>query len=251
MKNISFLLLVVLFASCKGDMPAAEFEPNDIDAYVADKLDDSQIYDVSQSLRFSRDNETYEVVQYMQNDTVVLFLETHITQEEQIIRQFFYRGGILVFVDESIGSNVAEIPFTQRQTYFEGDKIVKSQQRSTEYEMDLKNLEFEKTEVALSDFDFQKPVNAMDQKGEFEMTFEEFIVVDQTYLILENPESEFDVALFVNSAHPLLDKLFAVPADYVGKTIFVTHQFISMNGVERMLFVDAFFVKDEEIAPAN
>lgn len=244
MRNSAYLLILFFLIACSGEQ-GIEISTTEIDAYVSDKMGESQIFDVSQSLRFSRENETYEVVRYMQNDTVVLYMETDVTKDEQIIRQTFFKEGVPVYVDEFIASNINEIPFTQRKIYLDGLNIIESYEKSAFAEMDLEGIDYEKANADISEFDFARPDSALQQKGDFEMSFEEFIIIDpQTYLILENNESKYDVALFVSEEHPVLTQLFANPDDNKGRTIFVTHQFVLMNGIERMLFIEGEFIDD-------
>ena len=246
-KYLAYFLFLGLIIGCKGEASeqGMEISSNEIDLYVEEKLSDSQEYDVSQSLRFSRENETYEVVRYMQNDSVILYLETDITANEQVVRQTFFKDGLPIYVDEYVASNTAELPFTQRKTYLDGVNVLKAYERSSQNESDMEFLEYQEIELASDAFDFERPTNAMLQKGDYEMKFEEFIVIDpQRYLILENEKSKYDVALFIAEAHPLLDQLFADPEGNIGRTIFVVHQFVLMNGIERTLFVDGYFTDE-------
>lgn len=233
-----FVLSVGLF-SCKGEK-ALELTVEDIDVYVDEKLGPDQMYDVGQSLRFSRDEETYEVVRYVQEDTVVLYLETHTTAQEQVVRQTFFKEGLPVFVDEYISSNVAEEPFMQRKVYLDGSSIMECQERKSASEFDLEYMEFAEGDVALDAYDFDKPGNAMEQRGEFELKFEEFLnIPPQKYMILENESSKYNVALFVSDEPNALITTFELdPEAHKGETVFITHQFILMNGIERMLFVE-------------
>ena len=247
MKKIGYFLIVFLFLSCKGEKGLV-ISTDEIDRYVADKSGESQLYDVTQSLRFSKANETYEVVEYLQNDTVILYIETHVTEEEQVIRQTFFKNGVPIYVDEYFASNLVENPFSQRKIYLDGVNAIRSFSKTAEYEDDLEFIEFADASILIDEFDFDRPKNAMLQQGDYEMKFEEFIIIDpQTYLILENSTSNYDVALFVTEAHPLLDELYANQAGNKGRTIFVTHQFVLMSGIERMLFMDGYFVEDPEI----
>ncbi|MFT5820441.1 MAG: hypothetical protein ACI8ZM_001683 [Crocinitomix sp.] len=238
MKNGLYLILIFLLVACGGKQGIV-ITPAEIDTYVTDKLSESQVYDVSQSLRFSRENETYEVVRYMQNDTVVLYIETDVTKDEELVRQTFFKEGVPIYVDEFIASNIQEAPFTQRKIYFDGVNVIESYEKKSTIEYDLEEMEYGKANVKIEEFDFAKPDSALQQKGDFEMKFEEFIIIDpQTYLILENAQSDYDVALFVSEENALLTQLFADPDEYKGRTIFVTHQFVLMNNIERMLFID-------------
>lgn len=240
MKNLGYFVIALLLVSCGSDQNL-EISSNEIDQYVTEKTDPSQEYDVSQSLRFSRENETYEVVRYMQNDSVILYLETEVTADEQVVRQIFYKHELPIYVDEYIASNVNEKPFTQRKIYLDGEHVISAFARSSDSESELEFLEYEEADVEDEELDFKRPRNAMKQEGEFELAFEEFITIDQTYLILENAESKYDVALFVNGPHAELDKIYADPAAHKGRPFFVTHQFVLMNGIERTLFIDGYF----------
>ena len=244
MKKYVFLLLIPLFFACKGEQ-GMEITVDEIDAYVEQKLSDSEMYDVSQSLRFSHENETYEVVKFMQNDTVVLFMETVSNVDEQVLRQVFYMHGKPVFVDEVIARNTEVAPFTQRKVYLDGSQVIESYERTGSMESELQFVDYEPASVAEDEYDFGKAERAMAQKGEFELLYEEIMQVgDQRYLILENPESKFDVALFIAEPTTFLVDLEVNTATYKGRPLFVTHQFILMSGVERMLYMDAYFADE-------
>lgn len=241
LKLICFSLVLTLLFACGGNGPeeTLDVSTTEIDTYVSDKLSESQEYDVTQSLRFAHDTETYEVIEYMQNDTVVLFMEIHYTDELQTVRQTFFKEGLPVYVDELLVKNVLENPFTQRKTYLNGADVIESYERYAENETDLEYMEYAEVDIDWESFDFQRPADAIHQEGEFKMQFGEFIIIDpQTYLILENESGYYDVALFVSEPHPLIDQLNGDPESYEGQTIFVNHQFVLMNGIERMLFID-------------
>jgi len=251
MKRIGFILILALFSACNSQ-PSLEISVEDIDIYVAEKLDESQIYDVTQSLRFSRNDETYEVVQYLQNDSVVLYLETLISNEENITRQVFFKEGFPIYVSEYISKNTEITPFSQREVYLDGASVIEARERLADNESDLEYIEYQKIALEIDVYDFSRLENAILQKGEFEMKFGEFIVINpQSYLILENTESDYEVALFITEEHPVLDELFDHPEENKGRSIFVNHQFVSMSGIERMLFIDGFFKEEEETAEAN
>ncbi len=245
MRKRIYLLFIPLFFACKGE-EAMEITVDEIDAYVEQKLSDSEMYDVSQSLRFSHESETYEVVKFMQNDTVVLFIETSATDQEQVMRQVFYMHGKPVYVDEIIAKNTDVNPFTQRKVYLDGNSVMEGYLRTGSMESELEFVDYEKASISEDEYDFDKAERAMAQQDEFELQYEEIMKVgDQRYLILENPESKFDVALFIAEPTPFLVDLEEHTNEYKGKTLFVTHQFILMSGVERMLYMDAYFTEDK------
>jgi hypothetical protein len=254
-RNRYFLTLIFgittfLMASCGGGK-TIDITPEEIDAYVAEKLDANQLYGVSQSLRYSKENETYEVVEYIQDDSVVLYVITHAMEQEQVNRQVFYKHGVPIFVDELVSSNVADLPFTQRRIYMDGANVLRSEERSSAFEDELQYLDFESVSVDLDDYDFEKPKRALLQQDEFALFFEEFIIIPpQEYLILENEESGFNVALFIADGddHPFLMQLKDDPEKYRGRPVFVTHQFIVMSNIERMLFINGYFTDEENAA---
>lgn len=242
--KIAYLLLIPAFFACKGE-EGMDISRDEIDAYVEEKLSDSQLYDVSQSLRFSHDDDTYEVVKFMQEDTVVLFMETSATYDEQVLRQVYFKHGKPVYIDEVIASNTAVSPFTQRKIYLNGSAVIEGFKRTGSVESELTSVDYESVDVSVDEFDFDKAERAMGQKGEFEMRFEEIMQVGaERYLILENQESKFDIALFISEPTPFLIDLEENADAYKGKALFVTHQFILMSGVERMLYMDGYFVNE-------
>jgi|GEM_PF-1249249 len=245
MKKRIYLVLIPLFFACKGE-EALDITVDEIDAYVEQKLSDSELYDVSQSLRFSHEAESYEVVKFMQNDTVVLFMETISTGLQQVMRQVFYMHGKPVYVDEIIAKNSDVTPFTQRKVYLNGSSVMEGYLRTGSMESELEFVDYETASISADEYDFDKAERAMAQQEEFELQYEEIMMVgEQRYLILENPASKFDVALFIAEPTPFLVDLDEHTDEYKGRTLFVTHQFILMNGVERMLFIEAYFPEEK------
>lgn len=246
MRSFVYVALILLTFSCGGatsdeNDETVEINTEHIDAYVNGKLDDSQEYEVALSLRYSKGNETYEVVQYIQNDTVILFLETEVGEDSSITRNTFFENGKPVYVEEYIAINrVEEEPFIQRRAYLDGANKVIGSKRKSFSESELETLDYVDSEILRDEFDFDRPKRAINQTGEFELKFEEFIIIDpQTYLVLGNDESGYDVALFVAEKHALLEEINANKEAYKGKVLHVYHQFVLTNGIERMLFIDA------------
>ncbi|WP_070137895.1 hypothetical protein [Crocinitomix algicola] len=238
MKYLIILLSVLTLVACKNEK-ALEITPEQIDNYVNEKSSETQEYDVSQSLRFSREQDTYEVVEFLQNDSVILNQEIIQNELEHVTRQVFYKSGLPVFINEVIARNSVTNPFEERKIYLDGVSIIEAHHRTAEYEQDLPYIDYQAWEANIENYDFQRPKDAILQKGEFSMSFSEFIEMDpQKYLILENEKSKYDVALFVAENHELIQKLELSPEDFKGQKIFVTHQFVLMNNIERMLFVD-------------
>lgn len=245
---IAFGLMMMSMTGCGSEGKTIEITPAEIDEYVTEKLGENQLYDVSQSLRFSKETETYEVVEYVQDDSAVLHMETHVTDDEQITRQFFYLQGVPVYIDEMVSSNVTDLPFIQRRIYLDGVNVLRAEERSSAYENELAYLEYDEVTVDIDQYDIERPKRAMLQQGEFQMSFEEFISIPpQEYLILENKESKYDVALFIAEGddHAFLTDLRENEDAYKGRPVFITHQFIIMQNIERMLFIDGYFTDED------
>ncbi len=250
MKIVAVLVAFIFLYSCSGeshseDEVIVDISTDDIDKYVATKNGEDQIYDVARSLRFSSDEETYEVINFSQNDSLILFQEIVTTDNDQVVRMTYYKDSLPVYVSEIIASNTEELPITERKVYLDGSHILNGYEKKASQEFDLEFIEFEEISVEVSEFDFDRPKNALAQRGEFEMTFQEFLIMDpQTFLILENEESGFDAALFVAEEHPFITEVRENEEAYRGKAIFVAHQFILTNNIERMLFMDGYVTAD-------
>ena len=69
------------------------------------------------------------------------------------------------------------------------------------------------------------------------MKFGQFLIINpDSYLILENDKSGYNVAFYILEGDELLDELYANPDAYKGKTIKVNHEFMKMSGIERMIY---------------
>jgi hypothetical protein len=245
-KQIAFLLLIAL-VSCKSE-PALDITEEEIDTYVESRLDPSLIYDISQSPRFSREDESYQVNQYELYDTIVL-----LTSEENTTTNFdqiniFYKDKLPVFIEHfSAEFNENSSSYSERKIYLNGREVIKAYERTAVSEFEIEEVEFAAFDVALSDYDLDKPEKAVKQEGDFEMKYGEFLIINpESYLVLENEKSGYGVALYIMDGDMLLDELFAKPNDYRGKTIFVYHEFRVMEGVERMIYKGGIVKVPEE-----
>ncbi len=214
-----------------------ELTESDIDKYVTDKTNPSEIYDIALSMRFSKENEAYSVVDYAQNDTTILISEAIELAEKFVIRNMYFKDGEIVYIEEFDKPYFETGNFVERKFYLNGDEVTSSYKRESNDEEEIEFLEFEKIIYSIDDFDFKRPGDAINQKGDYEMKYGEFLIIEpQRYLILENNESKYNVALFLMEGDMLIEQLYENPDDYRGKTIFIHHEFMDMNGVERMIY---------------
>ena len=232
---LAFILFLCACTSSPLDMTEEE-----IDAYVASCTDESQVYDIRESLRFSQDDEAYEVTEYSRNDSVILYSTEESTVASQSFINMYFKDDFPIYQEEytwEMDQASGEYLITERKIYFTGDDVLIAYQRSSDSEEELESEKFEEFDVEFATFDFIMPEQAISQSGDFEMKFGEFLVINpDSYLILDNDDSGWGVALYIIEGDMLLDELFANPEEFQGKTIEVRHEFMVMNGIERMIY---------------
>lgn len=242
-----FLVLTFLF-SCSGSGEKKSLEVNEqsIDEYVAEKMDTSQVYNILQGMRFSKgENYAYTAMRFSQNDTAILYTEEIEEPAGITFRNIFYKEGLPVYVEEyKMIADVNTATYRQRRVYMNGAIILKAYERSTNVEEELEAAKYKEITLTMSEFDFEKPEMAVTQKGEFEMKFGEFLVFDLiSYLVLENKESGYNVAIYILKGDAFLDNLYANEAGNQGKTVIPSIQFMEIGGMTQMVYMGAEFGK--------
>jgi len=236
MKNSLFILIIIALGTTACNFNAeSKTTVGNIDNLVQSIIDTSQVYDIIQSPKYTRTNEQYEVTEYSQNDTTRLHVESFVSESKEYTRQLYYDNTKLIFSSES-GYDLTD---TSQQeyivnTYFLGDGSQINYMNTESFDVESEN--YKLTEAPMK-IELIKPFNAIKQQGDFEMKFGEFLVMGpQSYLILSNEKSKYDIALYVQQGDFLLDELYNNPEKYKGKTIFSNHEFISENGVIKMAY---------------
>jgi len=242
-KHLIFLSIsaLTLLTSCGDGNKKKTVLPIDvesIDFYVSEKLDTSQTYEIINGLRFSKEQESYTVSQFSQNDTVILLTEEIQTANTTIYRNLFFKDDLPVYVEEyKITINGYTEHYTQSKTYFNGAIVLKAFEKSASTEEELEAIPFIEITTTMKNFDFDRPKNAALQEGDYKMQFGEFLDLGlQAYLVLENPKSGYNVALLILKGDALIDMLYANPKMYKGKTIYVNHEFMFIGGMEQMVY---------------
>ncbi len=230
-----------LLWSCSGDQKKLDVSEKDIDAYVEAKLQPDEIYEIQESGRFSREveafTEAYQCVSYKQNDTVVLITESDNNKDRMINRNIYFMEGLPVFIEEMIFGN-PEKPVENRKVYLNGVDVIAAYTKYADYEEEIEATEFTTFELSAFEFDFDRPLDAIAQRGDYEMKFGEFIVMPESqYLILENKKSEYDVALLIFESDELILQLFENPGKYRGKTVKFRHEFVLLYNVMQMKYL--------------
>ena len=236
MKFLLYSFLAITLIACSGSAEV-ELTEADVDEYVEQKLSSSEIYDIAVSMRFSKENEAYSVVEYGQNDTIVLVNEEIELADKLVIRNTFYKNSQPVFIEEFDYPYFETENYFERKIYLNGTSVIQGYQRESFYEHELDQAKFDKITVSIDDYDFIRPIDAINQEGDYEMKYGEFLIIDpQRYLILGNDQSDYSVALFLMKGDLLIEELYNFPEKYKGKTIFIHHEFLDMNGIERMIY---------------
>jgi len=247
MKNLLLVLSFLFLIACTDNRKKTSLDVSEesIDKYIEEKLDTSQNFEIASGLRFSKGDETYTAEQFSQNDTVILCTEEIVTPTGVLLRNFFFKDDLPVYVEEyeSIYSETSDL-YRQRKIYFNGAIILKAYEKTASVEEELVKLPFKEITMTMNQFDFERPKNASMQQGDYEMKFGEFLVFDlESYLILENKESGWSVALYILKGDQLVDQLYANPDAYKGKTIHPYHEFMTIGGLDRVVYKGGYIVE--------
>jgi hypothetical protein len=238
LSGIFFLFLVS--CSVNGEKQSLDIDEAGIDAYIAAKTDSSQIYDITRGMRFSRANDyAYSAVRFSQHDTAVLYTELIEETHGITYRNLFFKEGLPVFIEETAThAQNGIVVCTQRKVYLNGAIILTALERTAPSEEELELVPFNEITMTRGQFDFERAEESISQTGDYEMKFGEFLILDQiSYLVLENDESGFSVALFLMQGDELINQLYENQAAYQGKTIEIYHEFMFVNGMQQMVYM--------------
>lgn len=245
---LSFILL-----GCESNSKKIEIEHKTVSKEqpiddIANQINNNiDLYNKIESLRFSKETEQYEAIKYLQNDTTLLVSEIFSTPNSNYTRNFYYDKNKLVLITEVgfVLSQTDEYTQYEHNIYYYSDgssagfKTNFNVEEGKEIYDDMGNQIFNKLPLDLTSIviDKNRFNQAFNQEGPFEMKFGEFLIIEpQSYLILENELSDYDVALYIIEGDSLLDDMYVNPEKYKGKTVRVKHETQTMNGVERLIY---------------
>ena len=236
MKNNFLSLIVIAFSiiACNSNTENKTTVVN-IDDIVKSIVDTAKVYDIVESPKYTRTDEQYNVTEYSINDTVRLHVETFVSEHKEYTRQLYYTDTKLIYSSEFgyILTDTSEEEYISN-AYFLGDGSQINYSNTKGFDVEGEDYKLTKTPVKI---ELVKPFNAIKQKGDFEMKFGEFLVMGpQSYLILSNEVSKYDIALYIQQGDFLLDELYNNSEKFKGKTIFSNHEFIKENGVTKMAY---------------
>ena len=236
-KHFLSLTFVLLMVACNSK-PTLDITEAEIDTYIEEKLDVSQIYDILVSLRYSNNTDTYEVVSYEQEDSLVLHFETYNDTEKSLNRSIFYKENLPVYIEEYEERIIDDgAPLKQRKIYLNGAEVIKAYQKEAATDIDLEQKEFKEYEEDIDNFDFQKPLDDLNQEGDFELAFEQYMQIGSSmWLVASNTQSGHNAALLVLMQDEFIDKTYSDPDAYVGKKVTIYHTFMNYDGVDQMIY---------------
>ena len=241
-----FLLLLVISCNPHGESLSLEIDEEGIDAYIAEKLDTSQIYDITTGMRFSKaDGYAYTPVRFSQNDPAILYTEQIEEANGITYRSLFFKQGLPVFVEEhTMKIEPGFTSYIHRKVYLNGAIILKALEKTALSEEELETTPFKEITMTRNQFDFKRAEEAINQTGDYEMKFDEFLVVDPvSYLVLKNEQSGYSVALLLMQGDETLNLLYENQEKYRGKTIVAYHEFMDFGGMQQMVYTAAQIVE--------
>lgn len=139
---------------------------------------------------------------------------------------FYFQQGRLFASKEVYHDEQRKKPtFVERVSYYDSiPKVKLSKERTTFYEEDLSNLQFQPIKPVACSFD--RAMRALNEEGEFETTFQGFITNgDMDYILVgENSANGFVSSLSLTFKDPVIEKLKTNERKYIGTPLEVEFQ---------------------------
>ncbi|MBN4082108.1 hypothetical protein JYT21_00230 [bacterium AH-315-B15] len=234
-----------MFYSCSS-APSLDITEEEIDEFVASKLNEEEIYDITFSLRFSKGLDTiYESICYEQDSTLVLYAEEITSSVQQINRNTYYKEGLPIFVEEyEADYHTDDLLISERKIYLNGAEVIKAYQRQGINEIELEANDFKPYETTIDIFDFDQPADAILQEGEFALRFGEFLEIGaSTWLVAQNEKSGYEIALLILTYDDMLVDMLQNTSKYEGASMNFYHTFFTQNGIDQMVYSGVEFKK--------
>jgi hypothetical protein len=139
---------------------------------------------------------------------------------------FYFQQGRLFASKEVYHDEQRKKPtFVERVSYYDSiPKVKLTKERTTFYEEDLSNVQFKPTKPVACSFD--RAMRALNEEGEFQTTFQGFIVNgDMEYILVgENSANGFVSSLSITFKDPVLERLKSNERKYIGTPLEVEFQ---------------------------
>lgn len=202
------------------------------------------------SLKFSKEDGTYVLVKAHLNEAgEIIKIEEDFYDGEKIgqgVRSFYFEKDKLIATREYCSdlSDVSNPKFIDRISYYDKNKNVKKTlEKRVDFEEDLeRNLYLEVKKHAVS---MERAKKVLDQKGEFQVTFQGIIVVNAfNYLIVGSEgEDTYTSTIRVDYDDSFIKKLLSNQKAYLNKKIEVIFErVIDPTGFEYQTYIQGKFV---------
>lgn len=183
---------------------------------------------VASSMRYTKDDASIVVLAHLNKAGEIIKIEEEYNEgngKNSGVNAFYYRKDEIFATREYYtDASGAEPCFKDRITFYEKGKPVQSKEKKVVYEEELEGVEYHIVEPKGIKVDRAK--NVLDQKGDFETTFQGFVdVAPLKYLIVGSKNSNgYTTALRVDYEDEFIKTLLANPKKYLNQKVAVEFQ---------------------------
>ena len=249
----ALIVVVLIFSACDGNdkiaKPVEKVSPKlgneeaieaEIEAIEAEIL---QADLVAHSLNYSKENgEAIEVLAHLSKDNVILKIEEKFSDGKNknsgIIT--YYLKDKFPFVTKELfedNSNLAAVKFVERVSYYNAKgKAISTKEKRVNFQEELIKVPF--VAVPLKTCSIDKAMRVLEQKGEFQTTFQGFALTEiLNYLIVGQPEEGgYTSALRIEFEDNFIKDALKNQTKYVNKKCRVTFEIANNSGFEYQLY---------------
>lgn len=254
LKELYLIVLVgvlVVFTACEnneGDQQNSNTEienqdpevNNDYEGYI-DAIDFNDSLGIANSLSYSNQaGEAVEVELYMNDSNEIVKIRELIVlpNSASILSNVFYlRNGKKVASKEFREVNENDsLYFVEYRSYYDtASNVIATKFRSAIYEELLEQEPFVMVDKKALNMD--RAIRVVDQKGEFETTFQGFVEMgDYLFLVVgESKKDGFATSLIVQSYTPLINELKANEKSMLGTPLLIQFARMENEGIQQIL----------------
>ena len=259
MKNVWIAILALTFFAC-GEDKGAEDKENlgvlgqnlaNLPAQLA-QIDSAKMSTWSEgsSLNYSKLDGLVSigVKMYFDGKNVEKYVENFTEQGKGGMRAYYLKDAKIFAIYELYeeNSNPEKAYMVERYSLVANDKVTECTERVADFETDLINKSFQKSEV--KSIDIARMIRAINQKGEFATTFQGFL--DQggvVYMLVGEPKpgkDAFTSALQVDMRDQLIHDLMSDPDIYINRKVRVEYESMTdpNSGFTAQLYLHGDFI---------
>ncbi len=257
MRNFIFLSLLFL-AACSGE--EAKTDKTAVDKKLENEGSlEAEIQAIDNEIQTSGQQATS--MRYTQENGAYIVVNAHLNEAGKIIKieenysdgdgansgvNSFYLKDEKIFATREYYSDMSANPasFVDRLSYYDNkQKVAKTLEKRVEFEEQLDGTEYKS--VALKGMSMDRAKNVLDQKGEFETSFQGFVKVQAlNYIIIGSENSESWVSsIRVDYEDEFIKTLLSNPKKYLNKKVFVAFENVTdPTGFQYQTYLSGKFV---------